>query len=210
MAAAALADLPATHPVAVTSGNRVIACSATARAEECDEACADASRRPAARNCMWRWQIRNATPDCSSRSPRPLMRWHRASRYFVLVCWCSVREVSVGTSVRRKPRRNDWWIRHLLRASRVRWVWRINCPQRSLPRAGQRWCRRGGGTVSGAATHTGVGGRAQSVCAASRGVGGSAAQARDQNHRCFRGFTGSGRRFAFRGRCGARASCGAR
>ncbi len=33
VAAAALADLPATHPVAVTSGNRVIACSATARAE---------------------------------------------------------------------------------------------------------------------------------------------------------------------------------
>ncbi|MGC0365161.1 protein ImuB [Rhodococcus sp. 27YEA15] len=32
VAAAALADLPATHPVAVTSGNRVIACSATARA----------------------------------------------------------------------------------------------------------------------------------------------------------------------------------
>lgn len=33
VAAAAAADLPATHPVAVTSGNRVIACSATARAE---------------------------------------------------------------------------------------------------------------------------------------------------------------------------------
>ncbi|MCY4670993.1 MAG: DNA polymerase Y family protein, partial [Rhodococcus sp.] len=33
VAAAALADLPATHPVAVTSGNRVIACSATARVE---------------------------------------------------------------------------------------------------------------------------------------------------------------------------------
>ena len=31
VAAAALADLPATHPVAVTSANRVIACSATAR-----------------------------------------------------------------------------------------------------------------------------------------------------------------------------------
>ncbi|WP_179300737.1 DNA polymerase Y family protein [Rhodococcus sp. ACPA4] len=33
VAAAAVADLPATHPVAVTSGNRVIACSATARSE---------------------------------------------------------------------------------------------------------------------------------------------------------------------------------
>ncbi|SNT44092.1 DNA polymerase Y family protein [Rhodococcoides kyotonense] len=33
VAAAAVADLPATHPVAVTSGNRVIACSATARTE---------------------------------------------------------------------------------------------------------------------------------------------------------------------------------
>ncbi len=33
VAAAAVADLPATHPVAVTSANRVIACSATARAE---------------------------------------------------------------------------------------------------------------------------------------------------------------------------------
>ncbi len=33
VAAAALADLPATHPVAVTLANRVIACSATARGE---------------------------------------------------------------------------------------------------------------------------------------------------------------------------------
>ncbi|MDJ0392684.1 DNA polymerase Y family protein [Rhodococcus sp. G-MC3] len=33
VAAAAVADLPATHPVAVVSANRVIACSATARAE---------------------------------------------------------------------------------------------------------------------------------------------------------------------------------
>ncbi|KAA0022721.1 DNA polymerase Y family protein [Antrihabitans cavernicola] len=33
VAAAASADLPATHPVAVTSANRVIACSATARGE---------------------------------------------------------------------------------------------------------------------------------------------------------------------------------
>ncbi|RRQ26036.1 DNA polymerase Y family protein [Rhodococcus sp. Eu-32] len=33
VAAAAVADLPATHPVAVTSANRVIACSATARTE---------------------------------------------------------------------------------------------------------------------------------------------------------------------------------
>lgn len=32
VAAAALADLPATHPVVVTSANRVVACSATARA----------------------------------------------------------------------------------------------------------------------------------------------------------------------------------
>ncbi len=81
--------------------------------------------------------------DCSSRWPRPSTRWHRASRYSVLVCWCSARVVSVGTSVLRKLRRNDWWIRHLLRVSRVRWGWQISCPRRSLPRAGQRWCRRG-------------------------------------------------------------------
>ena len=107
-AAARAAHVPPERPAAVVVANRVLACSAVARASGSGVGCAAARPRPGAPS-SWCWPATpTATPGCSSRSSGPSRSWRRGWRWSGRGCWRCPSRAGGYFGGELRPRSGSW------------------------------------------------------------------------------------------------------